>query len=146
MYNIYPWVELWHTGAQEGACCCENLSHVRLFATPWTIQSYSSPGQNTGVGSLSLLQGIFPAQVSYIAGRFVTSWATREAQEYWSGIGYPFSSVLSNPRLELGFPALQVDSLPTELWGKPQEGSSSSRFDRILTIIPLCGPGTMRYR
>ena len=29
----------------------------RLFATPW-----NSPGQNTGVGSLSLLQGIFPTQ------------------------------------------------------------------------------------
>ena len=25
------------------------------------------------------------AQVSHIAGRFFTSWATREAQEYWSG-------------------------------------------------------------
>ena len=24
-------------------------------------------------------------QVSHIAGRFLTSWATREAQEYWSG-------------------------------------------------------------
>ena len=24
-------------------------------------------------------------QVSYIAGRFFTNWATREAQEYWSG-------------------------------------------------------------
>ena len=24
-------------------------------------------------------------QVSYIADRFFTSWATREAQEYWSG-------------------------------------------------------------
>ena len=24
-------------------------------------------------------------QVSYIAGRFFTSWATKEAQEYWSG-------------------------------------------------------------
>ena len=24
-------------------------------------------------------------QVSHIAGRFFTSWATREAQEYWSG-------------------------------------------------------------
>ena len=40
-------------------------------------------------GSLSLLQGIFPPQdqiqVSYIAGGFFTNWATREAQEYWSG-------------------------------------------------------------
>ena len=24
-------------------------------------------------------------QVSHIAGRFLTNWATREAQEYWSG-------------------------------------------------------------
>ena len=35
---------------------------------------WDSPGQNTGVGSLSLLQGIFPTQgltqVSHIAGRF----------------------------------------------------------------------------
>ena len=44
----------------------------------------NSPGQNTVVGSLSLLPGIFPTQVSCIAGRFFTSWATREAQEYWS--------------------------------------------------------------
>ena len=41
------------------------LSHVWLFATPWTIYSpWNSPGQNTGVGSLSLLQGIFPTQGS----------------------------------------------------------------------------------
>ena len=26
-----------------------------------------------------------PTQVSHIAGRFFTSWATSEAQEYWSG-------------------------------------------------------------
>ena len=37
------------------------FSHVQLFATPWTIQS---PGQNIGVGSLSLLQGFFPTQGS----------------------------------------------------------------------------------
>ena len=40
----------------------KSLSHVWLFATPWTIQSMNSPGQNTGVGSLSLFQGIFPTQ------------------------------------------------------------------------------------
>ena len=43
---------------------------------------WNSPGQNTGVGSLSLLQGIFPTQdwtyVSCIAGRFFTNWAIRE--------------------------------------------------------------------
>ena len=52
-------------------------SHVRLFATPWTVQSMELSGQNTGVGNLSLLQGIFPTrdqtQVSRIAGGFFTS-------------------------------------------------------------------------
>ena len=40
------------------------LSCVRLFATSWTVQPWNSPCQNTGVGSLSLLQGIFPTQGS----------------------------------------------------------------------------------
>ena len=35
--------------------------HVRPFSTPWT-SPWNSPGQNTGVGSLSHLQGIFPTQ------------------------------------------------------------------------------------
>ena len=41
----------------------KSLSHVRLSVTPWTVYSpWNSPGQNTGVGSLSLLQEIFPTQ------------------------------------------------------------------------------------
>ena len=45
------------------------LSHVWLFATPWTAAhqaplSWNSPGQNTGVGCHSLLHGIFPTQGS----------------------------------------------------------------------------------
>ena len=36
-------------------------------------------------------------QVSCIAGRFFISWATGEAQEYWSG-SHPFSSGFSWPR------------------------------------------------
>ena len=35
--------------------------------SPW-----NSPGQNTGVGSLLLLQRLFPTQVSRIAGEFFT--------------------------------------------------------------------------
>ena len=73
----------------------KSLSCVWLFATPWTYSPWNSPGQNTGVGSLSLLQGIFLIQrsnpgieprdwtrVTHIAGRFFTSWATGKAQEY----------------------------------------------------------------
>ena len=39
----------------------KSLSRVRLFATPWN-SPWNSPGQNTGVGSLFLLKGIFPTQ------------------------------------------------------------------------------------
>ena len=72
----------------------KSLSPVWLFATPW-----NSPGQNTGVGRLSLLQGIFPNHgwnrglphcrriffFFFFSGGFFTSWATSEAKEYWSG-------------------------------------------------------------
>ena len=40
----------------------KSLSHGRLFI--WTPCPWNSPGQNTGMGSLSLLQGIFPTQGS----------------------------------------------------------------------------------
>ena len=45
----------------------KSFSQVQLFVTPWTIQwripsPWNSPGQNTGVGNLSLLQGIFLTQ------------------------------------------------------------------------------------
>ena len=40
-------------------------------------------------------------------------------QEYWSGLPCPSPGDLSNPGIELWFPALQADSLPTELQGKP---------------------------
>ena len=40
----------------------KSLSHVRFFVTPWTKQSMEFSCQKTGVGSCSLLQGIFPIQ------------------------------------------------------------------------------------
>ena len=67
-------------------------------------------------------------QVSHIAGRLFTSWATREA--YFS-IGYPTPSPgdLPDPEIEPGSSALQVDSLPTELSGKPSHGNAQRRID-----------------
>ena len=40
-------------------------------------------------------------------------------QEYWSGLPFPSAGDLPNPEIELGSPALQADSLLTELRGKP---------------------------
>ena len=42
-------------------------------------------------------------------------------QEYWSGLPCPCPRDLPDPGIEPLFPALQVDSLPTELPEKPQE-------------------------
>ena len=61
---------LWPHRLQHTRLLCPPLSPGKwmkvaqscLTATPWTIQSMNSPGQNTGVGSLSLLQRIFPIQ------------------------------------------------------------------------------------
>ena len=52
----------------------ERASHSVMSDSLRLYSPWNSPGQNTGVGSLSLLQGIFPTQdqtqVSRIAGRF----------------------------------------------------------------------------
>ena len=39
-------------------------SSCSIFATPWLYSPWNSPVQNTGVGSHSLLQGIFPTHES----------------------------------------------------------------------------------
>ena len=44
-------------GSETGWLSCVQLCDSVDLYNPW-----NSPGQNTGVGSLSLLQGIFPAQ------------------------------------------------------------------------------------
>ena len=89
---------------------------------------WNSLGQITRVGSQfpspgESFQSRDQIQVSHIAGGFFTSWATREAQEYWSGYPIPSYPILSPSGypipLKPGSPALQEDFLPAELPGKP---------------------------
>ena len=81
--------------------------------SPW-----DSPGQNTGVGSLSLLQGSSQprdqTQVSRFASRFFTSSSEPPGKPKNTGVG-------SLSLLQGGSPTLQVNSLPAELLGKPME-------------------------
>ena len=76
-------------------------------ATPWTIYSpWNSIDQSTGVGSLSLLQGIFPTQWSnpgvphcrWILYQFSHKRSPRVLE--W--VAYPFSSRSSWPRNRTG--------------------------------------------
>ena len=64
-------------------------------------------------------------------------------QEYWSGWPFPSPADLPNPGIEQGSPALQADSLPTELSGKPlcglrdpQKGSLGSPSIRVGGVSP----------
>ena len=52
-YSVIKGMRYWYTNMKIEKC--KLLNRVRLFATPG-----NSPGQNTRVGSLSLLQGISP--------------------------------------------------------------------------------------
>ena len=88
----------------------------------------NSPGQNTGVGSLSLLQGIFPTQ-GWNPGLlhcrqilYQLSHKGRPRTLEW--VAYPFSSGSSQPKNWTRSLVLQVDSWPTEVWGKPNSEES----------------------
>ena len=64
----------------------ESFSVVSDSLRPHGLHSpWNSPGQNTGVGSLSLLQGSSQhkdqTQISRIAGGFFTNWATEKPQK-----------------------------------------------------------------
>ena len=104
------------------------LSCVQLFVTQRTVVSqapqsmeFSRPESWRGVAfpfSNGSSQQRDWTQVSHTAGRFLTSWATRDAQEDWSGWPTPSPAELSDPEIKLAFPALEADSLPAELPGK----------------------------
>ena len=55
-----------------------------------------------------------------MAGRFFTTRATREAQEYWTGQPIPSPGDLPDPGIEPGSPALEADALTSEPPGKPR--------------------------
>ena len=85
----------------------KSLSRVWLFATPWTIHSpWNSPGQNTGGGSFSLLQGIIPSQGPN-PGFPYCRWILYQLSHQWNPrilewVVYPFSSGSSWPKNQIG--------------------------------------------
>ena len=72
-----------------GGVCVKSLSHVQLFATPWTIAHQT------------------PLSMGF------------SRQEYWSGLPFPSPGDLPKPGIEPGSPALQADALSSEPPGKP---------------------------
>ena len=75
------------------------------------------------MGSLSLLQGIFPTQglsPGLLRCRQILHQLSHKGSpRILEWVAYPFSSGSSWPRNRTGLSALQADSLPAELWGRP---------------------------
>ena len=67
------------------------LSHVQLFATPWTVAHQAPPSMGFS------------------------------RQEYLNGLPFPSSGDLPDPGVEPRSPALQADPLTSKLLGKPSK-------------------------
>ena len=77
----------------------------------------NSPGPNTGVGSLSLLQGIFPSQGSNPGlphcRQILYQLSHKGSPSILEWVAYPFSRRSSQPRNWTGVSSLQADSFLT---------------------------------
>ena len=93
-------------------CCWTYILIIPILGTGkdrgmcWHHSPWNSPGQNTGVGSLFLLQGIFPTQGSN-PGLLHCLEILYELSHQWSPgilewVAYPFSSGSSWPRNQPG--------------------------------------------
>ena len=61
-------------------------------------------------------------------------------QEYWSGLPFPSPGDLPNLGTEPGSFALQADSLPTELQGKPFSILAAAAAKSLQSCLTLCDP------
>ena len=87
----------------------KSLSHVRLFATPWTVTHQA------------------PLSMGF------------SRQEYWSGVPFPSPGNLPNPGIKPRSLALQTGTLTSEPPGKPNivnnnNNSKIAKFHYIFII------------
>ena len=99
----------WLNWTQHYRSVQSNCSVIAQSSSLWLHGLHSpwnSPGQNTGVGSLSLLQGIFPTQGSNPGlrhcRRILFQLSHRESPRTLEWVAYPFSSRSSWPRNQTG--------------------------------------------
>ena len=89
-------------------CVCQLLSCVPLFATPQAVARQA------------------PLSMEF------------SRHKYCSGLPFPSPGDRPNPGIEPKSPALQADSLPSELPGKPQEGAEEVVTSDLVihTVLP----------
>ena len=79
----------------------KSLSHVQLFATPWTVAHQAPPSMGFS------------------------------RQEYWSGLPFPSPGDLPDPGTEPRSPTLQADALTSEPPGKPYMKQNASKYPQM---------------
>ena len=112
----------WVILLSDSLCVLKSPRHVQIFETPCTAACHDP--LSLGILQTRILEWVAmlftresseprdQTQVFHISGRFFTKWTTKKAQEYWSGWPIPSPG-------EPVSPALQVNSSPAELAGKP---------------------------
>ena len=118
-----------------------NESHSVMFYSLWLHGLYSpwnSLGQNTRVGSLSLLQGIFPTQGSNPGlphcRQMLYQLSHKGSSKILEWVAYPFSRGSSWSRNQMGV-SCNAGRLPTELSGNSVQFSSVAQ-----SCLTLCDP------
>ena len=87
----------------------KSLSHVLLFANPWTVAYQAPPSMGFS------------------------------RQEYWSGLPFPSPGNLPNPGIEPRSPALQADTLTSEPPGKPYSFRIQTNFFAVTKLFNFHG-------
>ena len=113
---------LWESESESHSVVSDSLRSHGLYSP------LNSPGQHTGVGNLSLLQGIFPTQ-GLNQGLPHCKWILYQLGHQGSprilGSLFPSPADVPDSGIEPGSPALRADSLPTELSGKLCHGEGN---------------------
>ena len=100
--QVWPWSTKWSRANVNRVLSREYTGHSKnLFQ-----QHRNSPGKNTGVGSLFLLQGIFPTQGSNPGlshrGQILHQLSHKGSPSILEWVVYPFSRGSSWPRNQTG--------------------------------------------
>ena len=131
MYGWIPSLFTWNYHNIANRLCAVLCLVTQSCLTLCDPMGCSLPGSAMGILQARILEWVvmpssrgssqprYQTQVSRIAGRFFTIWATREAKEYLSGYPSPSPGDLCDPGIKLGTSALQANSLPAELPEKP---------------------------
>ena len=106
-------------------CSPPKTENVNVKVAQSCLTLWNSPGQNTGVGSLSLLQGIFPTQglnPGLLHCRQILYQLSHKGSPrmlVWGA--YSFSIRSSRPRNQTRVSCIAGGFLTNELWGKPKK-------------------------